>query len=313
MQFSEFVRALGLTPREIVADGRWHRCPTQEHPRKRNGAYMQPRHGRVGFAMDWSVHSEPLRWNAEEGPPEDPAELRRQLAESNREHAAMQAEAIEGARTFYAGCAALRGGHPYLRSHGLDMRGTRRLRVDEDGWLVVPASRAGQVVSVQRIAPDGVKRFWPGAPVSGSSFCIEGRRHAVSVLCEGVATGLAIYQSVPDALIVVGWNAGNLPKVGKLPAGLTVVAADNDHGTEERRGVNPGREAAARAAAELGCGVAWPEGVEGTDWADYRMEGLAKRQAEAGPYATDEQLQRAVNAELSMAIMRAATFRASDA
>lgn len=42
----------------------------------------------------------------------------------------------------------------------------------------------------------------------------------------------------------------------------------NERLDEQRIGVNPGLEAAHRAAALIGCGVAWPQGIEGTDWCD---------------------------------------------
>lgn len=51
-----------------------------------------------------------------------------------------------------------------------------------------------------------------------------------------------------------------------------MICADNDHGTEAKRGTNPGREKAANAAELIGAGVAWPEGIEGTDFADALLE-----------------------------------------
>lgn len=56
------------------------------------------------------------------------------------------------------------------------------------------------------------------------------------------------------------------------PVGNVVICADNDHATQMRRGVNPGREKATIAADHVGCGVAWPSGIEGSDWADAMKE-----------------------------------------
>jgi phage/plasmid primase-like uncharacterized protein len=54
--------------------------------------------------------------------------------------------------------------------------------------------------------------------------------------------------------------------------GLTVVCADNDSETETRTGKNPGLESGRKAAASIGCGVACPAGIRGTDWADALQE-----------------------------------------
>ena len=91
---------------------------------------------------------------------------------------------------------------------------------------------------------------------------------------EGLATGLAIFQSLRMARVIVAFDAGNLiHTVDHLrPTGSVVICADNVHGTEAKRGTNPGREKAANAAELIGAGVAWPEGIEGTDLADYLAE-----------------------------------------
>jgi putative DNA primase/helicase len=47
-----------------------------------------------------------------------------------------------------------------------------------------------------------------------------------------------------------------------------------------KRGMNPGIEKATNAAELIGAGVAWPEGIEKSDWADYLKEigeGAAKK------------------------------------
>lgn len=308
--FAAFLRALGLRPGTIAADGRWRRCPTEDHPKKRNGAYKLATDGRVGFAQNWASMTEPEVWWAEREtglPRPDPEALNRAWAEQRRK----TAEAVRAARAFYDGCASLRGGHPYLEAHGLGMDGCTGLRVDRHGWLVVPAMRDGHLLSVQRIAPDGEKRFWTGAPVAGTSYRIThpNRRGTVTVLCEGLATGLACYAACMTVLqVIVAWNAGNLARTPEQPTGLVVVAADNDHETAHRTGKNPGLEAAQQAAATIGCGVAYPVGITGTDWADYRQERLAARCATAGKYDTRAMLQRAVDSEIARELMRNAKF-----
>lgn len=300
--FGEFVRSMGLRPREVAPDGKWRRCPTESHPRKRNGAYKLAVDGRIGWVQDWAIHESPVTWRPDEEaelPDYDPSALQRAWREQERK----KRNAIADARRFYEECEPLMGGHGYLESHELDMRGCMGLKVDPKGWLVVPAYSGSDVHSVQRIAPDGTKRFWPGAPVSGTRYTIDRRHAVVTVLCEGLATGLACYRAVKNARVIVLWNTGNLKDVADVPPGLAVIAADNDHGTAERIGENPGIKAAQEAAEAVGCGVAYPEGIEGTDWSDYRQEGIAARMDRRGKYDTRSTVARAVDAEISRLIM----------
>ena len=99
-------------------------------------------------------------------------------------------------------------------------------------------------------------------------------RAAVTGLCEGLATGLAVYQCVRNATVIVCFDAGNLlPVVQELrPTGNVILAADNDIGTLARRGFNPGLDKARNAAELIGAGVAWPDGIDGTDYADMLRE-----------------------------------------
>lgn len=306
--FATFVRSLGLRPlKPIQPDGKVYRCPTEDKPKRRNGAYMLAVDGRMGWVQDWATMDEPAIWKPGEDadlPEFNPEKLRRAWEEDRRK----KAEATKRARAFYGRCEPLRNGHPYLESHGLDMTGCFGLKVDRKGWLVIPARRGRKIQTVQRIGPDGDKRFFPGAPVSGSSYWIEPQRGraVVTVICEGLATGLALYRAVPHSRVIVAWNTGNLLKLDDLPSGLTVFAADNDHQTEAERGTNPGIDAAREAAERVGCGFAHPEDISGTDWSDYRQE-RAEAIGEPGFGGMGQTLKR-VDAEIRRQIMREARF-----
>jgi putative DNA primase/helicase len=310
--FADFLRSLGLRPRAIVADGRWRRCATENHPHRKNGAYKLSMDGRIGWGQDWAVHSEPATWRpeaTEDAPVLDYAEIRRR----NDEAAAEQRRAAAAAREFYAGCAALVGGHAYLTAHGLDMTGCRGLKVDRKGWLVVPMGAKRELMSVQRISPDGEKRFWAGAPTAGASYRVERPRATVTILCEGLATGLALFAAVPTARVVVAFNCRNfVPVAESLPKkGMVAVAADNDHETQARLGHNPGLDAAREAAALLGCEVAVPEGIRGTDFCDLRVERVAERVAKrmyGRRQEMESSVRRGVDAEIAHMILRAARY-----
>lgn len=308
--FEAFLRSVGLIPGRIAADGQIRRCATEDKPRHKNGAYLLAPDGRMGWAQNHAVHDEVVLWRPE-GAADLPEVSYREIRQRNEALRAQQLDAIRRAQAFYASCSPLLGGHPYLMAKGLDMTGCRGLKVDARGRLVVPMLVGGQVASVQRIAEDGSKRFWSGAPTRGSSYTIDRRAGAVTVLCEGLATGLAIFAAVPNSRVVVAFTAGNLRRVAeRMPRrGFVVVAADNDHATEARRGVNPGIVAAQDAAQMLGCGVAVPEGMEGSDFCDLREERIAAALAPAyGRIVRESEVRRRVDGEIARTIMRAATF-----
>lgn len=272
MNFAQALQAAGLRPREIVADGKIRRCDTEAKPGRRNGWYCLHADG-TGVWGDWaSGGGEALgHWRDESSTIDAAAAARmaqRTKAQRERERAA-RIQAIRSARDYWQRSRACNRLHPYLQNKGLSALGTAGLR-ENDGLLVVPVMWRGRVISTQSIHPDGTKRFAYGAPVKGGCYVIERPRAAITVVCEGLATGLAVYQCVRTARVVVAFDAGNLSPVTQelKPHGSVVFAADNDAGTQARRGMNPGIEKATNAAELIGAGVVWPQGIEGTDFAD---------------------------------------------
>lgn len=271
MTFEQALQASGLVPRAIIADGKWRRCPTLDKPKKRNGAYVLHADGR-GYWRNWATDSDINSWADKSVTHSSPVDLAA-IERRRQQDRAQRLRAIDGARAHWARCAPAHGLHPYLERKGLSAVGTQALRIWGDA-LVVPVLWKGRIISLQSITPDGQKRFWPGAPVKGGALVLDRPRAALTAVCEGLATGLAIFQSVRNARVIVAFDAGNLSPVvdAMRPSGSVVICADDDHGTEARRGFNPGREKATNAAELIGAGVAWPEGIEGTDWADALAE-----------------------------------------
>lgn len=304
IEFANFVRDAGLLPREIIADNRWRRCPTEAHPRSRNGSYKLLDSGTLGFAQNWEIHSEPLMWKADrESFTPVLIDTSKRLADERQ----AMIKATRAAREFYAKCPRLTGEHSYLKSHSLSMVGCFGLRVDSDGWLVVPVMLGKSIISLQRISPDGDKKFWFGASVKGGYYLIDRSTAVLTVICEGLATGLAIYSATPTSRVYVGFNAGNMAKLKIQVTGLAVCAGDNDHETQARIGRNPGADAAMAAANVFGCGFVMPTGIVGTDWCDYRMERVAKLWSERDN-AREGELRRGVDGEIAAAMMRNAVF-----
>ena len=69
------------------------------------------------------------------------------------------------------------------------------------------------------------------------------------LICEGVATGLTLYEDM-QCPVIVAFNAGNLAPVAesirwKYSESGILICGDNDHATER----NPGRTKAMEAAA----------------------------------------------------------------
>jgi putative DNA primase/helicase len=306
MDFRSFLHSIGLEPRSIEP-GKWQRCPTVNHPKKKNGSFKLADDGLVGWAMDYALHSELITWRPDaqiDAPKIDYAEIARR----KREQAAAAQAATYAATAHYRAAELLHGSHPYLRAKGLKVAGCGGLRVDSEGWLIIPMLLGGKISSIQRISPEGDKRFWPGAPVAGATYLI-GDSDVFTVVCEGFATGLTLFQAMPHARVIVAFNAGNLMHaVDYLDRnGLAVIAADNDHETAKRVGFNPGIEKATEAAQKVGIGIAYPS-CQGSDWDDYRQErAAALADIEDSRFrSTYQRIDLKIAHEISMAVKREA-------
>jgi putative DNA primase/helicase len=301
--FTTAMRGSGLRPRDVVPDGRWRRCSTDSHPKKKNAAYMLDIGGRRGVWIDFASGHGAVSWASDREHKPDPVRDARIQAAMERKRADDRAKRIRGiqaARDLWR-CGAEYSGHAYLHRKGLSAVGTHQLRMwrgpvrmdisktDKpdyqdvlDTWLLVPLYWRGRLVNVQRISTTGVKMQMAGAPQSGAMLELGRPRAAVTCIVEGLATGLAVYQSVRTARVLVAFFADNLLPVVReaKPTGNVIFCADNDHATLKRRGFNPGIEKATNAAELVGAGVAWPEDIEGSDFADMLIEhgeGAAKR------------------------------------
>lgn len=264
MNFVQFCEAHGLIMGPLI-EGRWVRVKTEDKKAKRNGAYKFM--GDHGFCQNHATMTQVATWAADSRQPAivDTAAIaaRRKAEREDR------IRAIHRARAYWAASRPLSRLHPYLEKKGLSALGCAGLR-ENDGFLVVPVMWGDKLISTQAIHPDGTKRFAFGAPVKAGAYVIDRQRAAVTAIVEGLATGLAVFQAVRQARVIVAFDAGNiLPVVDRIrPIGSVVICADNDWRTQAKRGMNPGVEKAQNAADLIGCGVAWPKDIEGSDWAD---------------------------------------------
>lgn len=287
MNFEQTIRLAGLHPQEIRDDGRWRRCKTDAHPKKKNGAYKLDPGGQVGWYRDWADGMGVRMWKPD-GPASEPSPMDLARQRENREaERARRLKGILAARELWKHGKPYRE-HPYIAGKGLSTRGCGVLRTwtgsiwhdgrsISDTWLLAPLYWRDRLMNVQRISSKGMKLQMTAAPQKACSLVLGPKTAPVTVVCEGLATGLAVYQSMRSARVVVAFFADNLlPVVEELkPTGSVVFAADNDWETAAKphmHGVNPGISKAQNAASLIGAGVTWPTDIRGSDFADQLKE-----------------------------------------
>jgi len=129
---SNFAQAMqiasGLRPRAIVADGRWRRCPTDDKPRKSNGAYILFPDGH-GMYRNWAIDSGVQHWHDESAQPspERAARIAARMAQLHQRERDSRRKAIQAARDLWAQGAPYRP-HRYLTDKGLSAEGCANLR-----------------------------------------------------------------------------------------------------------------------------------------------------------------------------------------
>lgn len=231
MDITTFARLHGVLIDRLVEDGRWHRVPTESHPKKRNGAYMS--RGVYGFVQDHAAHVEPVMWKPEatEIANVDREAIARQIAQAAAQIKADQEKASKRAGWILHQCT--RGSHPYLVSKGFPEEPGLLWRDERSGdtKLCIPMRVDGQLVGLQTISDrEGFdKKFLYGQRTSEACYMIDNK--GPRVFCEGYATGLSVRRALQSLkmryTLIVTFTAGNLLKVAKNH-GAGLVIADND-------------------------------------------------------------------------------------
>ena len=294
--FRDVLNANGLIPSEIIADGKLHRCPTEAKPHKQNGAYIA--HLDTPATLWWCnwesveqgtfTETEARTFSQSE---KEALRQRQAIVKQQREHefARQQAAAAQKAQSELNASFPCSPEHPYLRRKAIPPLGA--VRQAQNGTLLIPVQDAsGNVQTLQRIAPDGAKRFLTGGKVHGGHFVIQGKPEMPLVVCEGYATGASIHLAC-GYTVYVAFSANNLPIVAGIVRNAfldktILICGDNDEA-----GSNKGQEAAQAAQAQLILPF-FTLGI-GTDFNDlHESEGLqeVRRQLEASenhPAAVD--------------------------
>ncbi len=252
-------------------DGAIHRFRVPEDkPGSLNGWYVLYLDGIASGAFgSWKAGGASTWCSREPVDAREAAQIRERVELARRQREAEQRQrherAVAKANHLWRNARRASPDHPYLvakgvRSYGLRQRGAE---------LLVPLYLDGRLVNLQRIAPDGGKRFLFGGRIKGTYSPLGIiQPGAVLCICEGWATGASLHQHGGYA-VAAAMNAGNLMPAAmglrsRYPAQPIVVAGDDDRLTEG----NPGRAAANAAAAAVGGEVAFP------DWPDNAPESL---------------------------------------
>ena len=151
------------------------------------------------------------------------------------------AEAAQLARQEWNSARMCDANHPYLRRKGIPaLEGIRQSR---DGSLLIPVmDAANNLQSLQRVYPDGTKRFLVGGKVSGGQFIIQGQPEKPVAVCEGFATGTSIHIAT-GWTVYVAFSANNLARVAKtvkerLPDKTIIICGDNDEADRKSTRLN---------------------------------------------------------------------------
>ncbi|WP_432745472.1 phage/plasmid primase, P4 family [Methylobacter sp. G7] len=148
---------------------------------------------------------------------------------------------------------------PYLTRKGSN---PNMARVDVHGNLLIPVyGLAGELQSLQRIAPDGGKRFAKGGKMRGGHVWLGTPENGNTLLlCEGFATADTLHRATGHAVCVC-FSAGNLKCVAeamrkRYPKATFIIAGDDDTQTAG----NPGRTKATEAAQAMAGTAIFPDG-----------------------------------------------------
>lgn len=260
MDFVNFCRVNGILIDSLPPIGVWKRYPTEDHPRKRNGAVKFM--GDHGFAQNHATQTEVSVWKSDK-----PFEFKRiapLLKKAQDDTERRQAEAAAKADGIIKQCQ--NAFHPYLKAKGFDEQAGFVWVNEGKKILVIPMRISGKLVGCQLIDEDGTKKFLFGQKTAGAEFIFDNKgRH---IYCEGYATALsirAVLKSLKKTYTLhVCFSAGNMEKIAAIH-GPGVVVADND---ESKTGET--------VAKRIGFPYFMPPKV-GQDFNDFHLEvGLLK-------------------------------------
>lgn len=281
--FIDFMEANGVKPVEPIAQRLASgslirfRCEGDGKARQNGWAILYLDERPAGAFGNYRMNTGTLKWKSADNRPalsaEERSALRREWAEARERREAEehnnQRQAAFAASDLWKRAPSASSEHPYVERKRLDPSPLRQIG---DELLIPMCEPSGAIWNLQRIKPDGEKRFLKGGRVN-DLFAIVGRfapDTTDAILCEGYATADSLNRAT-GVPVIVAFNTANLSRVARLWADLRpdldyTVFADDDEATAlremERTGVykNPGIQTAEAVAAAIGASVAYPLG-----------------------------------------------------
>jgi putative DNA primase/helicase len=289
-EFRDAIAASGLTPpNEIIGDGERHRFSSDGRPSNKSGWYRFHDDERPAGAFGCWRTDMSVTWKSSK--PQQFTEAEREQYRERMQRLEKQRAREREEATDYAAVTAAQmwneavvADHPYLERKQITCLGARVLG---DMLLVPMKHSAKELVGLQRIWPDGTKRFIKGSPLAGA-YCTIGTptKDGTVVICEGYATGVSIHLAT-NYCVVVAFNSGNLAEVSQkirraLPSARMIIAGDDDAFTvrppnhaQAGQPWNPGIEAASATGFPVYLPVWYGGRDTGTDFNDLHVaEGL---------------------------------------
>ncbi len=275
--FITFMEANGVKPAEPIAQRLAtgslirFRCEGDGKGRQNGWAIIYLDERPAGAFGNYRLNTGTLKWKASANTALSPQEREALQREWQATREKREAERRENERCAATDAADLwhRSGpasadHPYAVAKRLNVA---PLRQSGDLLLVPMFDIDGNAWNIQRISPDGTKRFLRGGRVD-DLFNLIGKINQPGqtvIIGEGYATMDAIHQATGDPCIAA-FTSANLIRVARLwnnacPSLNYVIFADDDAATAEKHPFkNVGREAAESAALEIGARIATPYG-----------------------------------------------------
>jgi putative DNA primase/helicase len=264
------VSRFGLIPTDSIEPGRLFRCRAEGKKTGYPGwgiIHLNPDGTAGGTIGIWGGNKQNFfyrndgnRIGYNDLTPEARVAFQKQMDEARArlktEIAAKQKKAAGTARRIWEKSRQPDQEHLYLKAKGIKAHGIRQV----GKVLIIPLySTNGELVSLQRIFPDGGKKYHPGGQVKGCSFLIgDPAKSDIIYISEGFATGASIHEATGQP-VAVAFTANNLDAVIDImkkrhPEKQIIIAADNDLETARKRPDlgNPGKKAAEAAAAAHG-------------------------------------------------------------
>lgn len=265
------MRAAGFEPPDNINAGQTLRFSTNGKSTDKAGWVFKFADGK-GATFGCNRTGERHTWQEARDKPFNEAEqakFKRDCIAANKawklEKEADYQQAAAKALTEWEASALAPESHPYLVRKGIR---PYMARVDSHGSLLIPVyGLVGQLQSLQRIAPNGQKRFIKGGKMRGGHVWIGNPENgATLLLCEGFATADSLNRATGSAVCVC-FSSGNLRCIAetmrkRYPKATFIIAGDDDTETEG----NPGRAKATEAAQAVAGTAVFP--ADGGDFND---------------------------------------------